>query len=216
MGTPLRDVIDLIGGGPNAGRVIKAVMGGAATPVVTADQLGTPVSNEGMRNVGGMLGCGGFIVFDDHSDMAAVAAGVARFLSIESCGLCVPCKEDGLTLARLFDRVRDSQATDDDLAAIHACLETVTDGARCTMATQYPLVLHSILDNFGDEIEGHLRRTIDAAKPELIASIVDIDGTWAQLDETHRGKQPDWTFAARWSGKSPADRLSTVAAAHPS
>jgi NADH:ubiquinone oxidoreductase subunit F (NADH-binding) len=215
MGTSLRDVIDLIGGGPNAGRTIKAVMGGAATPVLTADQLDTPVSNEGMRNVGGMLGCGGFIVFDDHSDMAAVAAGVARFLSVESCGLCVPCKEDGLSLARLFDRVRMSQASDHDLATIHDCLQTVTEGSRCTMATQYPLVLQSILDNFGDEIDGHLRGTIEAAKPELIASIVDIDGTWAYLDETHRDKQPDWTFETRWSGKSPADRLSTAGSPRP-
>ena len=98
--------------------------------LLTADQLDTPVSNEGMRSVGGRLGCGGFIVFDDHTDMAAVAEGVARFLSVESCGLCIPCKEDGLALASLFGRVRSSHATTDDLAAITARLETVVEGAR--------------------------------------------------------------------------------------
>jgi len=214
MGTPLREVIDLIGGGPNPGRVIKAVMGGAATPLLTADQLDTPVSNEGMQSVGRRLGCGGFIVFDDHSDMAAVAEGVARFLSIESCGLCVPCKEDGLALADLFGRVRRSQADDYDLAAIDDCLRTVTDGARCDLATQYQLVLQSILDDFGDEIDAHVRGNATAAGPELIASIVDIDGPLAALDEAHQGKQPDWTFEARWSGKSPADRLANVVSPH--
>ena len=214
MGTPLREVIELIGGGPKAGRVIKGVMGGAATPLVTADQLDTPVSNEGMRSIGGWLGCGGFIVFDDNSDMAAVAEGVARFLSIESCGACVPCKEDGMALTRLFGRVRSSEATPDDLAAIHACLRTVTDGARCSMATQYQLVLQSILDNFGDEFDAHLQRKVGAAKPEFIASIVDIDGSIVHLDEAHHDKQPDWTFEARWSGKSPTDLLSTVGGSH--
>lgn len=211
MGTPLREVIDRVGGGPKPGRVIKAVMGGAATPLLTADQLDTPVSNEGMKSVGGWLGCGGFIVFDDHDDMAAVAEGAARFLSIESCGLCVPCKEDGLALADLFGRVRRSQANDRDLAAIADCLRTVANGARCNLATQYELVLQSILDNFGDEIEAHVHGDKTAASPELIASIIDIDGSVAALDETHRDKQPDWTFGPRWSGKSPADRFSTVA-----
>ena len=206
MGTPLREVIDLIGGGAQDGRAIKAVIGGAATPVLTADQLDTPVSNEGMQTVGAHLGCAGFIVFDDHSDMAAVAEGVARFLAIESCGLCIPCKEDGLALTDLFGRVRRSQANTRDLAAIDERLRTVDNGARCNLATQYRLVLQSILDHFGGEIDAHVRGTTHAAEPELIVTIVDIDRTRAILDEPHRRKQPDWTFETRWSGKSPADR----------
>ena len=214
QGTSIREVIDLIGGGPKPGRTVKAVMGGAATPLLTSDQLNTPVSNEGMASVGGRLGCGWFIVFDDRTDMAAVAEGVARFLSVESCGLCVPCKEDGMALAELFGRVRRSEANDHDLTAIKQRLGTVVEGARCNLAVQYQLVLQSILDNFGDEIEAHVHGRTDAAPPELIASIVDIDGSTAMLDESHLRKQPDWTFDARWSGKAPADRLSTVDQPH--
>jgi NADH-quinone oxidoreductase subunit F len=207
MGTPLREVIELIGGGASPGREIKAVMGGVATPLLTADQLDTPVSNEGMQSVGGRLGAGAFIVFDDNSDLAAVAEGVARFLSIESCGLCVPCKEDGLALADLFGRVRRSQAGDRELAAIDDRLRTVTNGARCNLATQYQLVLQSILDDFGEEIDAHVHHGAPPAESELIASLTDVDGSVATLDESHLDKQPDWSFDKRWSGKSPADRL---------
>lgn len=214
MGTPLREVLRLIGGGPNSGRDIKAVLGGAATPLLTADQLDTPVSIEGMQSVGGRLGCGGFIVFDDHSDMAAVAEGVARFLSVESCGLCVPCKEDGMALADLFGRVRRSQASDRDLLAIKDRLRTVTNGARCDLASQYQLVLQSVLDDFADEIDTHLHGRATTAAPELIASVVGIDGPVAVLDESHRRKQPDWTFEGHWSGKFPADRLATIGRTH--
>jgi NADH:ubiquinone oxidoreductase subunit F (NADH-binding) len=209
-GTSIRDVIELIGGGPKAGRTVKAVMGGVATPLLTSDQLDTPVSNEGMASVGGRLGCAGFIVFDDRTDMAAVAEGVATFLSVESCGLCMPCKEDGMALAELFGRVRRSVADDQDLVAIEQRLRTVVEGARCDLAAQYQLVLRSILDDFADEIDAHVRGRTAAAPPELIASIVDIDGATATLDESHLRKQPDWTFDARWSGKLPPDRLSTV------
>jgi NADH:ubiquinone oxidoreductase subunit F (NADH-binding) len=210
QGTSIRRVIDLVGGGPKPGREVKAVIDGAATPVMTADVLDTPVSNEGMESVGGRLGCGGFIVFDDHSDMAAVAEGLARFLSVESCGLCLPCKEDGIALAELFGRVRRSEATVQDLAAIKERLGTVVEGARCSLAAQYQLVLQSILDDFADEIDAHVDGRTGAAPPELIASIVDIDGPTAILDEAHLRKQPDWTFDTRWSGKVPADRLATV------
>jgi NADH:ubiquinone oxidoreductase subunit F (NADH-binding) len=212
MGTPLLEVIDLIGHGPMPNRRIKAVIGGAATPLLTGDELDTPVSPEGMAAVGGWLGCGGFIVFDDHSDMAAVAEAVARFLSVESCGLCVPCKEDGLALTELFGRVRRSVADERDLAAIRDRLQTVTDGARCSLATQYPLVLQSVLDKFGDEIEAHLHGGVPAAAPEFVASIVDLRDGRALLDQTHRDKQPDWSFEPRWSGKSPADRLAASGA----
>lgn len=125
------------------------------------------------------------------------------------------CKEDGLALASLFGRVRSLHATTDDLAAITARLETVVEGARCTMASQYQLVLQSILDNFSDELDAHLDHKVGAAQPEHIASIVKIEGPVAYLDERHRAKQPDWTFERRWSGKSPADRLSTVGGPQP-
>jgi NADH:ubiquinone oxidoreductase subunit F (NADH-binding) len=209
MGTPLREVIELIGGGPNPGREIKAVLGRAATPLLTADRLDTPVSNEGLQGVGGMLGAGAFIVFDDHSDIAAVAEGVARFLAVESCGLCVPCKEDGLALADLFGRVRRSEAGDHDLAAIRDRLRTVTNGARCNLAMQYPLALESILEAFGDEIQAHVHGGAPAAGPEFVASVADLHGDRATLDTAQADKQPDWSFDRRWSGKSPADRLST-------
>jgi NADH:ubiquinone oxidoreductase subunit F (NADH-binding) len=206
MGTPLREVIELIGGGAEPGHEIKAVMGGAATPLLPADRLDTPVSFEGLRDVGGMLGAGAFIVFDDRDDMAAVAEGVARFLSIESCGLCIPCKEDGLALADLFGRVRRSQADRHDLDAIRDRLRTVTNGARCNLATQYELVLQSVLDDFGDQLLAHVEGGAPPAEAILVASIADLDGSRVRLDEAHRRKQPDWSFDRRWSGKSPADR----------
>ncbi len=210
MGTPLREVLDLIGGGPEPGHEILAVLGGAATPLLTAEQLDTPVSFEGMAAIGGMLGAGAFIAFDERADIAAVAEGVARFLAVESCGLCVPCKEDGLALADLFGRVRRSEADERDLAAIRDRLGTVTNGARCNLAVQFELVLSSVLDRFGDALAAHVGGHAAPAGPELIASIASLEGTVAHLDEAHRDKQPDWSFGPRWSGKSPADLASSL------
>ncbi len=207
MGTPLREVIDEIGGGPREGRRVKAVMPGVASGIVPASQLDTPVSYEGMEAIDSGLGAAGFIVFDDASDLAAVAHGVSRFLAVESCGQCTPCKQDGVALAEILDRLRRSEGDEHDLEAAEARLATVADRARCYLALQHQRVVQSIFRLFPDELRAHATRALPGAAAETITAIVDIDGDLAVLDERHLSKQPDWTFDAVYSGQAPADRI---------
>jgi NADH:ubiquinone oxidoreductase subunit F (NADH-binding) len=208
MGAPLRTVVDSIGGGVRRGREVAAVLTGVSHPLLPAARLDTPLSYEGMEAAGSGLGTAGFIVFDDDTDFAAVAHAVSRFLAIESCGQCTPCKQDGLALAELFDRVRTSQGADHDLRAIDDHIRTVADEARCFLAHQHQQVASSITAMFPDDLRAHTR--VDGRSPAnevLIAPIVDFDGDTAVLDDGHRNKQPDWTFDATDSGRSPADRI---------
>src|SRR6185295_83180 len=96
----------------------------------------TPLTYEAMRDIGSGLGSCGFIVFDDETDLVAVAHAISRFLAAESCGQCTPCKQDGFAISAALDRVRRSEAGEEDLATIAQRLRTVTDGARCALATQ--------------------------------------------------------------------------------
>jgi NADH-quinone oxidoreductase subunit F len=210
MGTPLREVIQAVGGGPRPGHRIKAVMCGVANGIIPAALLDTPVSYESMAAVGSGLGSAGFIVFDDTVDMTAVAAGAARFLAVESCGQCVPCKHDGLTLAQLLAKVCRSKATPHDLDVIRRRLVTVTDRSRCYLATQQQNVVGSILQRFEDEVAAHVAGTAPPREPELIAELVDIRAGEAVLDEDHRHKQPDWSYDRSYSGRVPAECLSGV------
>ncbi|MGI8983775.1 MAG: SLBB domain-containing protein, partial [Acidimicrobiales bacterium] len=61
MGTPLRDVIETIGGGAKEGHRIKAILPGVANGLITAEHLDTPVTYEDLRDIGSGLGSGGFI-----------------------------------------------------------------------------------------------------------------------------------------------------------
>src|SRR5207237_7573331 len=107
-GTPLREVIETIGGGPRRSRSIKAVLPGVSNAVIGEELLDTPVSYEALAAVGSGLGSAGFIVLDDSVDMTAVAAGASRFLAVESCGQCTPCKQDGLEISARLDRLSRS------------------------------------------------------------------------------------------------------------
>jgi len=205
-GTTLRHALELIGGGPGAGRSIKAVLSGVSNKVITADLLDTPLTYEAMQPLGIGPGSGGFIVFDDTADMVAVAAGVARFLAIESCGQCSPCKQDGLTIADRLAALAANDASEDDLALIIERLASVADGARCFLASQQQTTALSIIEAFPDELAAHVAKTAPSVPPALIAELASIDDEVAVWDERHRDKQPDWTYDATWAGRTPADR----------
>ncbi len=207
MGTPLRDVIEEIGGGPLPGREIKAVMSGVATGIIPASLLDTPVTYEHLAAIGSGLGSGAFIVFDDTVDMTAVAAGAARFLAVESCGQCSPCKLDGENLTERLMKVTESVATEFDMGVIRKRIGTVADRSRCYLATQQQVLLDSLLKHFPEEFEGHITNAKGPVEPELIAELIDIRGGRAYLDERHRQKQYDWSYSKNDSGTVPVERF---------
>jgi NADH:ubiquinone oxidoreductase subunit F (NADH-binding) len=208
MGTSLEEVISVIGAGVRGGGDIVGVLSGVANPLIPADRIDTPLGFDEMREIGSGLGAGGFIVFGEGTDLLAVAQGVARFLAVESCGQCEPCKRDGLAIARQLTDVRAGHDQEHTFAAIRDRLSTVTRGARCALATQQDQVVGSILDLFtGDQ----LRSRSDDARPasaSLVLPIVDIVGGRAVLDTSQLTKQPDWSHSARDSGRWPATVLS--------
>ena len=208
MGTPLREAIHAIAGGPREGRTIKAVLPGVSNPVITADQLDTPLTYEDMQAIGSGLGSAGFLVFDDTADMAAVAAGVARFLAVESCGQCTPCKQDGVALAAELELLCRDDGTKADLAKIRSLASTVGDRARCYLGTQQQVVIESILDALRRRAR---RPTCPAPRRRrssrvLVAELVDITERARCSTSATPDKQPDWTFDATDSKQAPADR----------
>ncbi len=205
MGTPLGETIELIGGGARPGRTLVAAISGVANPIVPAALFDTPATYEDMRRIGSGLGAGGFIVFDDESDLVAVAHAASRFLAVESCGQCEPCKLDGLAISGHLDAIRSSNATERDMAAIRQKLQTVTRGARCYLAQQQEQVVSSILSMFPDAFSAHIGKRRPSVTCELLAPIVDIVGGQAVLDTSHRRRQPDWTYGRTDSGTFPVD-----------
>jgi NADH-quinone oxidoreductase subunit F len=214
MGTPLGAVIDELGGGPEPGRTIVGAMSGVSNALLPASLLDTPLTYEAMRDAGSGLGAAGFIVFDDSVDLVAVAHGVARFLAVESCGQCTPCKQDGLAMAELLDRIRRSEANEIDLVALNDRVLTVADSARCNLALQQQLVIGNLLRMFPEAVREHLDGARRAADAYVIASVVDIVDGRAVVDVGHERKQPDWTYNETTSGASPADLIDERAHHH--
>ena len=208
LGTPLNDVFERVGGGARIGHRLVAALSGVAHPLLPADLFATPASYEALEAVGGGLGAAGFIVFDDKDDLAAVAAGVSRFLAVESCGQCTPCKQDGRAIADLLAGLCAGEADEHDLAAVADHVATVADEARCFLAHQHQRVIESLLRLFPDQARAHLAGgAARPVQPAAIAPIVDLVDGAAVLDSKQAAKQPDWTYGGEDSGQSPADRI---------
>lgn len=187
LGTPLSTVIDRLGGGLPAGRAVKYVLSGISNPVIRGDHLDTPLTYEHMEAIGTGLGTAGFIVFDDRTDPAELAGAVARFLSVESCGQCPPCK---LGTARITELLGDHEVLDTPggHAELSARLTNVTDSSRCFLPAQAQRLVGSLVPDI---------RTPSLRGPDrglAITKIVDlVDGRFV-LDDRQLLKQPDWTY----------------------
>lgn len=207
MGSTLREVIDLIGWGPRRGHEVRVVLAGTANPLIPSHLLDTPLTYEALADAGSGLGSAGFIVFDDTTDPAAIAAGVARFLSVESCGQCEPCKADGLFIADQLSRSLQTASTTAELKGLRRRIGTVTIGARCNLAQQQASVAASVLDLFPQSMLGRSPGADHPTEPVTIAPIADVVGGRAVLDTRQLTKQPDWSYGSTDSGAFPAARL---------
>jgi NADH-quinone oxidoreductase subunit F len=191
LGTPLREVIEELGGKPLGSQVV-AVLSGTANPILSAGALDAPLSWEGLAAAGGGLGSAGFIVIDDQVDIVAVAHGVSRFLAVESCGQCTPCKSDGIAMMEILDRVRTSSPDATDLEQLAGLATHVTDGARCFLASQHQLVVESLLTSFPEALAAHTEGGAQAAEVFPIVPMLDIVDDQAVLALDELDVPPDW------------------------
>jgi NADH:ubiquinone oxidoreductase subunit F (NADH-binding) len=194
LGTPVATLIDECGGGTASGRPVKMVMSGVANPVLTAAQLQTPADFDSLRDVGAGLGSGGFVVYDDEVCALAVAHEYSRFLYVESCGQCPPCK---LQSGRITDALAalNRHEPEEQLATIRRSLETVADGNRCYLAIQEQLVVASLLQAFPEDVVAHEEGTCALRHDIVVPRMLDLTDDGFVLDLDYWRKQPDWSYS---------------------
>jgi len=152
FGVSLREIIDGWGEGTRSGRPVKAVqVGGPLGAYLSADQLDVPLTYEALSAIGGMLGHGGIVVFDDTVDMAKQAHFAMDFCAKESCGKCTPCRIGAVRGREVLDRVCADTATSDDLILLHDLCETMEQASLCAMGGLTPLPVKSAMNQFPED-----------------------------------------------------------------
>lgn len=194
MGSPFSELLELAGG-PHPGRRFKAAFSGVANPVIDASDFAAPLSYEGFRAIGSGLGAAGFAVYDDSACVVAVAHAFSRFLAVESCGQCPPCKVGSGEITDLLRRLKEGTGTETDVDALGRRLRTVTDANRCYLGTEEQLVVSSVLQAYPEEVVAHLEGHCTCPERDLpVPKLEDIVDGRAVYDERHARKRPDWTY----------------------
>jgi len=159
MGESLRRIIFDIGGGILKDRPFKAVQtGGPSGGCLPAECLDLPVDYEVLTEHGSMMGSGGMIVMDDRTCMVDVARYFLKFLSEESCGKCVPCREGLRQMLHIFDDLCAGRGRPGDIERIERLARGMQLGSLCELGKSAPNPVLSTLRYFRDEYVAHIEQ----------------------------------------------------------
>ena len=193
LGSALGELLEHCGGAL-PGRTIRAVLSGVANPALTSDQLDTPLSYEAMEAAGSGLGAAGFMVYDDTACMVEVARDLSRFLYVESCGQCLPCKLGTGEITAALTRLCSGKGSAGDLERIEEWLPLVVDANRCYLPVEERRVVASLLLSFPEDFAAHLEGPCPRPRDIPVPKIVDLEAGKVTYDLRQAKKLPDWTY----------------------
>jgi len=165
LGTPVRDIVYGLAGGPPEGREVKFYFpGGSSAPVLGADTLDLPYDFDSMAKAGSMLGSGAIIVVDDSNSVVDVCLTLAKFYRHESCGKCTPCREGTNWTVKMLERMQHGDATPMDLDIMASVCEHMMGNALCVLSDAMAMPVGSMIEKFRPEFEAYIeerRRALD-------------------------------------------------------
>jgi NADH-quinone oxidoreductase subunit F len=175
LGTPTREIIYDLAGGPGEGRSIKFFFpGGSSAPVLpgTDEYLDLPYDFDSMAKAGSMLGSGAIIVVDDTVPVVDVALKTAKFYRHESCGKCTPCREGTNWTVKMLERIDNGEATPMDLDIMASICDQIIGNCLCVLGDAMAMPIASMIKHFREEFEAHIeaareRNGLGAANPQF-------------------------------------------------
>lgn len=158
MGTTLGEVIFDIGGGIRKNRNFKAAQtGGPSGGCITSENLNTPMDYETLTRLGAIMGSGGLITMDEDTCMVDMARYFMDFIQDESCGKCVPCRLGTKRMLEILDRITQGKGEEGDIETLEELGAMIKEAAICGLGQTAPNPVLSMIKNFREEFEEHIK-----------------------------------------------------------
>ena len=178
MGTPLRTVIDEIGGGiPNGKKFKAAQTGGPSGGCIPVQHFDIPIDYDNLIEIGSMMGSGGLIVMDEDDCMVDIAKFFLEFTVEESCGKCTPCRVGTKRMLEILDKVTNGQAVLEDLDKLEELCYYIKDNSLCGLGQTAPNPVLSTMKYFRAEYETHIKekKCPSGVCKALLSYIIDAE-----------------------------------------
>ncbi len=174
LGTPSREIIYDLAGGPPSGKPVKFWFpGGSSSPVLTGEDLDIPYDFDSMAKAGSMLGSGAIIVADESRRVLDTALKLAKFYAHESCGKCVPCREGTNWTVKMLRRIQTGEATPMDLDIMASVQEQIIGNCLCVLGDAMAMPIGSMVAKFRPELEAEIeearRRNFGNTADEVVS-----------------------------------------------
>lgn len=158
MGTTLGEVVFDIGGGIRKNRTFKAAQtGGPSGGCITSAHLNTPMDYESLTRLGAIMGSGGLITMDEDTCMVDMAKYFMEFIQEESCGKCVPCRLGTKRMLEILDRITQGRGEEGDIEKLEELGAMIKEAAICGLGQTAPNPVLSMINNFREEFEEHIK-----------------------------------------------------------
>ena len=158
MGTPLSEIIYLIGGGiPNGKKFKAAQTGGPSGGCITPENINVPMDYEHLAELGSIVGSGGLIVMDEDTCMVDTARFYMDFIQEESCGKCTACRVGTKRMLEILNRITSGEGEEGDIEKLLELGDIIKDSAMCGLGQTAPNPVLSTIKYFRDEYEDHIR-----------------------------------------------------------
>jgi len=156
MGTTLRTVIEVYGGGMKSGKRFKlAQLGGTSGSIIDASFLDVPMDYAELAARGAGLGSGALLICGDNTCVVDLTHVLLRFFTTESCGKCAPCRMGTIRAQEILARLADARATTDDLAQLERIAHNMNIASFCGLGQAAAVPILTGLRFFRDEFIAH-------------------------------------------------------------
>ena len=167
MGITLREIVFDIGGGIPDGKEFKAVqIGGPSGGCIPPQHLDTQIDYESLKTLGTIMGSGGLVVMDEDTCMVDMARYFLNFITSESCGKCIPCREGTQRLYEVLDSIVSPYSKmggeEENLLRFNRVLnmeslaQVIKDTSLCGLGQSAPNPVLSTLRFFKTEYDAHI------------------------------------------------------------
>ncbi|EED36805.1 Fe-hydrogenase, subunit beta [Luminiphilus syltensis NOR5-1B] len=154
FGTTLRDLVSEFGGDSASGRPLRAIqVGGPLGAYLPESSWDTPLDYEAFAEIGGMIGHGGVVVFDESINMSDQARFAMDFCAEESCGKCTPCRVGAVRGVEVIDRIREGNEPEKNRELLLDLCDTMESASLCAMGGMTPFPVRSALHYFPEDFQ---------------------------------------------------------------
>jgi NADH-quinone oxidoreductase subunit F len=146
IGTPLRRIMEDLGGGLRDGATLSAVqIGGPLGGFLGPQDLDVPLSDAALSRYGAALGHAGIVAFDETLSGEQVLRNLWDFAAAESCGQCSPCRV-GAWRGRALSERPDNPGVSRERGEV---LRTMASGSLCAFGRRVPAAVRSLARVYG-------------------------------------------------------------------